>query len=171
MTTHIDQPTTDHRPANTPGTTTPGTTNQTSSPKRPLPRWVAPVGVAAALCVTGIGVLVNDANNQPEPAPTDPATETGTSQRLVQQSIDDALLEARETTAGGLPAHLEEFEAGVKVDDSYVIAEQNRFNTLRDLRVDDSFAIAEQHRFETLRDLNVDDSVVTATTPQIDVGV
>ena len=117
MTTHIDQPTTeqlttDHSPA-TPGTNI----NQRSSPKRPLPRWVAPVGVVAALCVAGIGVLVNDANNQPEPGPTEPATEIGTSQRMVQQSIDDALREARQTTDGDIEPDPTSADAGSVDDD------------------------------------------------------
>ena len=100
MTTHMNQPTTDHRPATTGTTTSP-----TVTPKRPLPRWVAPVGVACAVGVAaaGIGILVADANNQPAPPPTDSATEYGSSQRLVQPSIDAALAEtnAAPTSATG----------------------------------------------------------------------
>jgi hypothetical protein len=69
MTAHIHSRTaTDHRRSTVPSTTS--TAPSTSSPKRPLPRWVAPFVVAAAICVAGVGVLVYDANSDLAPAPT-----------------------------------------------------------------------------------------------------
>jgi hypothetical protein len=69
MTAHIHSRTaTDDRRSTVPSTTS--TAPSTSPPRRPLPRWVAPFVVAAAICVAGVGVLVYDANNDLAPAPT-----------------------------------------------------------------------------------------------------
>lgn len=66
MTTHADYRTalTDRMPIDSPTTATP-----TASPKRPLPRWVAPVGIAASVFVAGIGIVAFRSDNQPTPAP------------------------------------------------------------------------------------------------------
>jgi hypothetical protein len=69
MTAHMNTRTaTDRRPSTVkrPASTSP----TTASPKRPLPRWVAPVGVVAAICVAGVGILVYDATSELAPVPT-----------------------------------------------------------------------------------------------------
>ena len=59
---------TDRRPSTV---TRPASTSPTTaSSKRPLPRWVVPVGVVAAICGVGVGILVYDATSEPAPVPT-----------------------------------------------------------------------------------------------------
>jgi hypothetical protein len=62
---------TDIHPSTVPSTSSISpTTISPRAPKRPLPRWVAPVGVVAAMCVGGAGVVIYSANNDSAAAPT-----------------------------------------------------------------------------------------------------
>jgi len=69
MTTHAyNRTSTVRRPAT--GTDT-GTTIIPGAPaRRPLPRWLAPAGLAIAVSVAGIGALVYDGGNEPAPVST-----------------------------------------------------------------------------------------------------
>jgi hypothetical protein len=108
-------------------------------------RWIVIAGSAALAAAVAIGFAVTG-NDSTEPA--ERRAEQRPAYLIVQDEIDKALAE-RNGASDEQP------------DDSFDVAEQNRFETLRDLNVDDSFDVAEQNRFETLRDLNVNDATLT----------
>ena len=88
-----------------PGTAVIKPSGSTLTPNRQRkPRWVAPLGlVIGAITVVGVGMLVLDTSSetpQPSPTPTLEFTESGTSQRLIQESIDAALEEKAAVTVG-----------------------------------------------------------------------
>jgi hypothetical protein len=94
MTTHFEHRKTNilHPAADRNTTVTEPVAAPRESNGRRTPRWVALVGIAiGAACVVGVGVLMVDADTEPAQPPAVEFTDTGTSQRLVQDSINGAL--------------------------------------------------------------------------------